>query len=209
MQTLVSGHQSNPAGKKPLTIELRTSGGQLVRLALANLVIQNLERRLRLLHRNIRLATRHDAEPLMGAFCQTSRRQRTEHGRHHHRHAHVGTIRKIDSVERRRRDAEDCYRLFVDEYCLTDDVWIFAEAAVPEVVTKDRDWMRAGNTIVVLGEETPGPRSHTKYFKEVSTDEFATHALILIGVTNIHLRAAASDYAREDFVAIAQILVHR
>src|SRR5689334_6772323 len=99
--------------------------------------------------------------------------------------------------------------MLVDEDRLADDVWIFRKAAVPEVITEHGDGMSARRAIVVLGEETSGPRANAEHVEEVSADELAAHAFILIGVTDIHLCAAAGDDAREDVVAIAQVLVHR
>src|SRR6185503_20510323 len=72
----------------------------------------------------------------------------------------------------------------------------------------DRDRMRARHAIVVLCKETSGPRAHAEHFEKVSADELATHAFVLIRITDVHLCTAASDDAGEDVVAIAQVLVH-
>ncbi len=99
--------------------------------------------------------------------------------------------------------------MFVDDYGFADEVWIFRKPSFPEVVTDNGDGMRTRRSIVVLREETSGPRSHAEHFEKVSADQFAAHAFVLIGVTDVHLRAAARDDAGEDVAAIAQVLVHR
>src|SRR5690349_11870318 len=99
--------------------------------------------------------------------------------------------------------------MLVDEDRFADDVWIFREAAIPEAITEYGDGMRTRRAIVVLREETSSPRANAEDVEEVSADELAAHAFVLIAVTDIHLRAASRKNAGEDVVAVAQVLVHR
>src|SRR5262245_48622427 len=99
--------------------------------------------------------------------------------------------------------------MFVNKDRLADQVGIFVEPAFPKLVTQYCYRMSTGCAIVVLCKKSTGPGTNFKHFEKVSTDELTAHALRLVAIADVHLRAGARNHTSEDRIVIAQILIHR
>ena len=112
-EALIAGQQLDAAGEAALFVVSIDARTRFLQLRRKNLVIENVERGLRLRDADFRFAARQNRHPAVPRILQAICWHGAENRCHHHGHANIRIARHFGAVESRRSDANDANRIVV------------------------------------------------------------------------------------------------
>src|SRR5580700_2339117 len=147
-KTLIARLQLDAARKGAFPVMGVDVRSELLELRAENLMIEDVERGLRLADGNLRLAAGHHGEPAVPWVLEPVCGHGAKNRRHHHGYANIRIAFHIRAVKSRWRDSDDANRIVIEDGVLADDCWIAAESPLPIAITEDRNGMGPGRAVV-------------------------------------------------------------
>src|SRR2546423_15596341 len=95
----------------------------------------------------------------------------------------------------------------VDDNIFTNDVRVFAKAALPTAVADHRQWVGKRCAVFLRRKHSPSCGLHAEYLKIISRYFIAPKSFVVAVVAQSHRRDARCVYAGENVIALTEIQV--
>src|SRR5258708_37775562 len=104
---------------------------------------------------------------------------------HHHRSPHIECEARKGAGKILGSDADDREVMLVEGDRSSENVWIGAEAPLPQSIADHNDWMRVGCPILFGKKRASDQRFYTENVKVIARNDSSPHALGLLAAAQI------------------------
>src|SRR6266851_6045409 len=126
---------------------------------------------------------------------------------HHYRGPHIECEARKGAGKILRSDADDREVVLVEGDRSSQNVWIGAEAPLPQSIADHNDWMRVWCPILFGKKRAPDQRSYSKDVKVIPRNDSSPYTLWFLAAAQIKRQHLVGDQTGEDLILVAVVQV--